>query len=281
MLAMRPADQVNLDAFILAFNLAYSDYYIKIMMSPRSFENLLHRDSINWQYSVAATDGDKVVGTALLAHRGERGWIGGVGVIPEYRQQGIGRQMMTYLIDNARLLQLQEVALEVITVNAPALHLYQTLGFEHYRRLVILEHDGSPVPTMNHYDVESVLPNQALSHFDNLHDAPNPWQRSYHALNMIAQEGWVIHDPMHTRQVKGFCLTQVGFYQIHIIDLAVSSAHAAPIELTKALVSHIHQEFPGHTSVISNFPDDDLATPALREMGYIETIAQYEMILKL
>jgi GNAT superfamily N-acetyltransferase len=47
-------------------------------------------------------DNGTIIGTGLLGIRGSMGWIGGMGVVPGRRRQGIGRQMMLYLLDRAR-----------------------------------------------------------------------------------------------------------------------------------------------------------------------------------
>lgn len=50
-------------------------------------------------------------------------------VHPNYQNQGIGNQLLTALIDDARNQGAERVLLEVRVDNDPALHLYQTHGF--------------------------------------------------------------------------------------------------------------------------------------------------------
>src|SRR5690242_15726805 len=91
---MQPASEVPAAEFVRALNLAYADYYVPISLTPITFERLVSRESVDLDSSVAAVDGHQhVVGMALLAVRQKRGWIGGVGVLPQYRHQGIGRIM--------------------------------------------------------------------------------------------------------------------------------------------------------------------------------------------
>ena len=52
----------------------------------------------------------------------------GIGVVREYRRQGIGRDLLRALLDRARASGLQRVSLSVETDN-PAQHLYTALGF--------------------------------------------------------------------------------------------------------------------------------------------------------
>ena len=52
-----------------------------------------------------------------------------VGVMPEYRRQGIGREMMDFLIQLARNEQVPKILLEVHEFNLAAQHLYFASGF--------------------------------------------------------------------------------------------------------------------------------------------------------
>ena len=52
-----------------------------------------------------------------------------VGVMPEYQRQGIGREMMDFLIQLARNEQVPKILLEVQEFNLAAQHLYFASGF--------------------------------------------------------------------------------------------------------------------------------------------------------
>lgn len=281
MIQLLPANQVDFTEFVDAFNRAYADYFVKVVMSVRSFEGLIRRDAVVMANSVVAVDDGAVVGVTLLAQRGNKGWIGGVGVIPAYRQQGIARQMMHYVIDQARQLSMQQVTLEVIEINHHAKHLYETLGFQTQRRLIVLERKDHPLQPLSGYRVEYVMPSQALVYFDEFHDTPNPWQRSQQALTELAQEGWVLLAANQAWHVIGYCLTQVGFSQIQIMDLAFDPDQPNRAELAQALIGHIHQEFEGYGALLVNHPADHPSTAGLLAMDYQETLAQFEMTLML
>ena len=79
---------------------------------------------------VAARDGDKLVGYAGISRLGRKKpyeyEIHTIGVDPAYQGQGIGRRMMTELLDYASD---GTVFLEVRTDNTAAIALYESLGF--------------------------------------------------------------------------------------------------------------------------------------------------------
>lgn len=53
----------------------------------------------------------------------------GMGVLPEFRSQGLGRKLMVAALADARLKGLECVRLEVFASNAPALKFYESIGF--------------------------------------------------------------------------------------------------------------------------------------------------------
>ncbi|ULE33764.1 ribosomal protein S18-alanine N-acetyltransferase [Mycobacterium sp. IDR2000157661] len=79
---------------------------------------------------VAARDGDKLVGYAGIARLGRKTpyeyEIHTIGVDPAYHRQGIGKRMLTDLLEHA---EGGTVFLEVRTDNVPAISLYESLGF--------------------------------------------------------------------------------------------------------------------------------------------------------
>ena len=92
----------------------------------------------------------RIVGNATLrrALPSWRGWIvGNVAVLPEYQGRGIGRELVQACVARARDEDGEWVALEVRADNAPAHHLYQSLGFQQTGTVAMLRHEvGAPRP---------------------------------------------------------------------------------------------------------------------------------------
>jgi ribosomal protein S18 acetylase RimI-like enzyme len=53
----------------------------------------------------------------------------GMGLLPEYRRRGLGRQLTTTAIEAARAEGIERVELEVFVTNEAAIALYRSLGF--------------------------------------------------------------------------------------------------------------------------------------------------------
>ena len=58
-----------------------------------------------------------------------------LGVFPAYGGRGIGRQMMQFAIDTARLHKQKVIRLDVLKDNIPAKRLYESMGFRYLHTL--------------------------------------------------------------------------------------------------------------------------------------------------
>jgi ribosomal protein S18 acetylase RimI-like enzyme len=80
-------------------------------------------------------DGDKLVANGQIKKRVRRlSHIGdfGITVAKEYRQDGVGSQLMTMLLEEAKTIGVNIVTLEVFSNNERACHVYQKMGFTEF-----------------------------------------------------------------------------------------------------------------------------------------------------
>jgi ribosomal protein S18 acetylase RimI-like enzyme len=95
----------------------------------------------------------QAVGFVQAQRRGTTGqwFIGAVGVVPEYRRQGIARQLVVASLDLIRQRGGRMVVLDVISGNLPAVRLYESLGFQTFSGNIDMEIDlrnPPPAPSM-------------------------------------------------------------------------------------------------------------------------------------
>ena len=76
-----------------------------------------------------AAAGETVLGYANFLHVLDEGDIGNVAVAPEHRRQGVADALLDALCARAAALDLAFLTLEVRLSNAPAIALYERLGF--------------------------------------------------------------------------------------------------------------------------------------------------------
>ncbi|MBR6654688.1 MAG: ribosomal protein S18-alanine N-acetyltransferase [Oscillospiraceae bacterium] len=78
---------------------------------------------------LAAVDGDTLVGYIGVQTVLDEGYINNVAVRPEYRRRGIAAALISLLTEQAQAIGLAFMTLEVRESNAPAIALYEKLGF--------------------------------------------------------------------------------------------------------------------------------------------------------
>jgi len=94
---------------------------------------ILVRD--NYSYYVYL--GEELVGLLALSLQGSKGVISVVGVLPEYRGRGIGREIMFFALSKLRDFGVKVVELGVDAQNIPAVKLYEKLGFKVVARYAV------------------------------------------------------------------------------------------------------------------------------------------------
>ena len=98
-----------------------------IPWSKISFENSINsKDTI---FIVAEKD-NKIIGYLGMYLFLEDADISNVAVEKEYRRQHIGRELLEYILSEAKSRGVKNVALEVRETNVPAIRLYESMGFK-------------------------------------------------------------------------------------------------------------------------------------------------------
>ena len=120
------------------FTASSQDYFVPFKVDEETLDYMVDVFDLVLAHSLVAVEAGAAVGLANLGRRGERTWVGGVGVIPARRGAGIGEQLMRGLFKQARDLGARHMGLEVITENAAAISLYEKLGFQATRELEVL-----------------------------------------------------------------------------------------------------------------------------------------------
>lgn len=80
-------------------------------------------------YVVAEEDG-AIVGYAGLAAMPDEAYVQTIAVAPSHQRRGLGAELLTLLMDDAKRRGLPRTGLEVRIDNEPAIRLYERFGFE-------------------------------------------------------------------------------------------------------------------------------------------------------
>jgi ribosomal protein S18 acetylase RimI-like enzyme len=269
------------DATLAAlFNRGYAGYYAPVTLDAAAFRGMVDANQIDLDASYVGTRGEEPVAFAMLGIRGQRGWIGGMGVVPEARGHGFGRAAMEAALDSARQRGLQHVDLEVLEQNTPAYRIYEALEFRDRRKVEVFARAPAPLPpeTGPAAEVVSLAVRECLDRHTALHAERAPWQRDLPAL-----EHWA--DRLHALGVREgadlgcWVLYRPDGARLNLADLALAAGR--PGALLIATLRALIGAHPESTLTLVNLPADDPVGNCLRALGASVKFRQREMTLAL
>jgi GNAT superfamily N-acetyltransferase len=230
------ADTLSLAELAELFTRGYEGYYLPIRVDEPTMRFMVE----TWDIDLGRSRVAPGVGVCNLGVRGDRGWIGGLGVVPGARRGGVGRALMEAVLAVAPPV----VTLEVLEQNEPARRLYESLGFEPTRMLEVWS-----LPEQPAVEARSAAP--APLGQDGL-----PWQREDASL-----------PPGYERvEVDGGAMLYRGGT---ILQLRAADEDSAAALLARGTALHY-----------VNVPEGDVAIAALERLGGKRTARQLELRLR-
>lgn len=115
------------------FNAAFADYLVKIEMTAEKLQDKFDSEDINLAHSVSLFSKGKPVGFIFHGVRdtknGKVVYNAGTGVIPEFRGKNATVSMYEFILPKLAKSGVNEIVLEVIDKNTPAIKSYKKVGF--------------------------------------------------------------------------------------------------------------------------------------------------------
>ncbi|HEV2766040.1 MAG TPA: GNAT family N-acetyltransferase [Pyrinomonadaceae bacterium] len=291
------AASVPLEAYAALFTSSFDGYRYPVAMDAERMARRVRQEQHDLRRSLVAYAGERAVGVAALAIRGEAGWVGGFGVVPEERGRGRGRELMSALLKEARACGLRTLSLEVLSHNEAARRLYERAGMHVARDLLILERTAKGVGTTDGRDIasesasaeklsasdttsqglpaslEEAAPGELLAHFARLHRVAPAWQRDLPSLLVKGSlRGLRLTGDRDTRAYA--LVAREPDDTTYLVDLAADAPQDAQ-QLSAALA-----ELAGPLKIV-NEPEQSLFAAPLTAHGFAETDRQHEMRLAL
>ncbi len=224
--------------------------------------------------SVVLRVGGEPAAIGLLGVRPPRGWIGGMGVVPGFRRQGLGRAVMHALLERARALGLRELQLEVLEQNEPAQALYRSLGFETRRHVEVWSVSAPAADTARpaRWRVLDAAPpeGEALE--------PAPWQREPATLaHLAARPPGLAHVHVSDDRAEGGMTLRASGEALSLMD---ARGGGGP-EWWAGAISAVLDARAARTLRVLNTEAGGVIAEAARLAGGVRDAGQWEMRLRL
>jgi ribosomal protein S18 acetylase RimI-like enzyme len=254
------AGQLSDDELASLFTASYEGYLVPFAVDAAAVRFMSNAFDLDRAASRIAVRDEAPVGLVNLGLRGTDAWIGGVGVVPEERGRGVGRLLMEAVHDQARTRGAERVWLEVIVENAPAVALYERLGYEHVRDVEVWSVPGAPGP------VADVPAAEARRTIAAQRVAREPWQRADATVDKL-------DDVVGIASGGAAAVVRVANGRTQLLQAAGPAAGLrAVLGAAAALADSL---------TALNVPVDHPGRPVLEDLGGRVDARQHEMVLEL
>ncbi len=262
----------QIDRLVAAQNEIFSDYVIPMRVTAQYFLEFLRSVGGKISNVHVATDGAKIVGYVNPVVDGRESWVGGIGVIPDYRNKGIGARLMEVAEEFSKAEGAEEISLEYILGNDRAGRLYRRLGYK--ERRVYLSAEGRPESFAGFGE----MPEKAtLADILTLHErayGDTCWQKRKAFSIIQSARGADCH-----KVDGGFVLVRKLDANGYIPYLGVvpeRRMQGIATSLTKFALNRLH-ELGAYKVIIYNVNDDAPTLRLLDQFGFGVTMKQVEM----
>lgn len=180
---------VEMDELVAAFNDAFSSYAVPMRLTADKLALMIRARDVDLTRSYGAFEGGSLRGFLLNGFRvidGARtAYDSGTGVVQACQGRGLGRLLMEHALARLAHGGVEHYVLEVLTVNEPAIALYEGLGFETTRTLHCFERsarEGGEAPVAS----RSIEQDWARR-VGHLHAFRPSWQNANEAVSKLAE----------------------------------------------------------------------------------------------
>src|SRR6187397_2770350 len=108
-----PASQFSLAELAALFTSSFHGYRVAMQIDEPTYARMARLYDFDLEASRVAMRAGRPIGLVNLGVRGRAGWIGGMGVVPDARGQGVAALLMRGVHDAARALGVTDLRLEV------------------------------------------------------------------------------------------------------------------------------------------------------------------------
>lgn len=254
--------------------------------TPDSYAHSCRANNIDLAHSIVARDEHaQIIGLAMMGIRGERGWCGDFGIVPNWRGRGISHRLMAAFMERARSLGLRSLQLDVNAKNAPAIKIYEGAGFRNSRTFLGMwasRDDLSPNDSPTPADVSRVPLHLStlLPWYGDPFSPPPIWQRELPSLLAVEKTWAGIASREGQERAFLLCYAETEAAMLAIRYLGLDPA--AEISGLRALLSAALATVPAATQVASiGYLEAPRTLEWLTALGFQEKSRYLEMFLDL
>ena len=279
MIKLRTLSETSHQDILNCFNLSFSDYSIPYKLSLQQLEMKLSIEDINKEISVGAFKNQELIGFVLHGDRKFKSqrlaYNAGTGVVPEQRGQKLTRRMYDFVKPILRSQRFEEVILEVISNNIPAIKSYEKVGFKSER--VLNCYNGELIITKINENVNiEIFDTTKLKISNIVGDIKPTWQNSNETIKNLKSDALVLTAKIDSVLVGYLVINKNNNRIMQIVVKKEMRRRYIGSSLLKYFADKISKE----TSMINVDNNYTSILKFLRSTNLQKSLAQDEMIFK-
>jgi len=267
---------------------AFSNYAVDMSyMTAQRLSARAAKNGVDFDVSVGAFDGDRMVGFTLVGLGAWRGlsaaFDAATGIVPGYRGVGLAGRMLDHALVALRRRGVAVFVLEVLADNAPALGAYRKAGFETTRRLRCyqLERRRLAPRRVETAGIEVVPGDRSLvGRLADAYDWVPSWENGFEAIARIPDELIVLGARREGRLAGIIVFSPLFGWVMSLIVRREDRRRGVASALLRGLIDRL--DAGTDTIKLLNVDVSDAAMIAFAErLGFERTVDQYEMALRI
>jgi len=270
-----PANHFTYEQLVDAYNQTRIDYVVPMPMNIARMREYSRVYDINQARSIVAMESNTMQGLGMLGVRENRSWITRLGVLPIGRRKGVGRSLMEELLRQSYVLNVDTAWLEVIKGNKPAHKLFQSLGFNETRELIVARRPPNPKAELpEHIKYKSITPldhEDAVILLSHRKERPN-WLNEIETFNHVKNLSALVIELENGS--RGWVTYHAGLLQLTRVIVEVTAGDM--VDTTTAILHMLHHRHKRQDTITENL-FDEVQYQGFREVGYFEAFRRIEM----
>ena len=275
MIEFNTLEKINIHQLTQVFNLAFSDYIIKIELSEKQLINKLKNEGGSLKQSVGTFENGELIGFILHSKYKNKIYNSGTGVIPKKRGNGLTRKMYEFYLNNNSS-KINNICLEVICENEVAISNYKKLGFFKKRELNCYKGNCYTAKNQNLYKFSEVkISNTLWKLFREFWDIIPSWQNSIHSLSISKQSCIVA---LIDNKIVGYCIFSKTNQKIYQIAVDKKNRNKG---IGTSLIYEVNKAIKSDFSIINVDASNKNTNDFLINLGLKIFAKQFEMEMKM
>lgn len=262
------------------FNLSFSDYSIPFKLNIQQLEMKIMMEDINKEISVGAFRENTMIGFVLHGNRivdsQKSAYNAGTGVIPNERGHALTYRMYEFILPILKNKEFDEIILEVISNNEPAIKSYNRIGFVANRNLDCFKGELRINEINKEIKInEDSNPNlEILEKFGQIRPT---WQNSIKSIHNLGKSARTIVAHFENK-IVGYCT--LNLTNDRILQIAVNEKYRN-MKIGKTLLRYIQSDISKNTSIINIDSSSEITTKFFSKNNFTKLLTQVEMKLRI